>query len=100
MGAGRSQARKKKRLRAPMHLHTVWIQYHVGGRAASCPPRATGRGQMKRRDFLWLSSAALASVPFASRMPSALAQGKPDSLAFMTWGGLWGNGLAQYVCAP
>ncbi|HEY0524690.1 MAG TPA: extracellular solute-binding protein [Stellaceae bacterium] len=55
---------------------------------------------MKRREFLRLSSAALAGFPFAARLPSAFAQSKPDSLALMTWGGLWGNGMAQYVDTP
>lgn len=53
---------------------------------------------MKRRDLLAI--AGLAGLPSALRAPGALAQAKPDSLATMTWGGLWGDGMAKNVDAP
>ncbi len=54
---------------------------------------------MRRRDFLTLA-ASTAVLPALGPVGSAFAQSKPDSLALMTWGGLWGDGMAQYVDAP
>jgi putative spermidine/putrescine transport system substrate-binding protein len=54
---------------------------------------------MKRRDFLTLA-ASTTVLPVLGAPSIAFAQPKPDSLAMMTWGGLWGDGMAQYVDTP
>lgn len=53
---------------------------------------------MNRREFLTLSASA---ATIAALGPSQLsfAQSKPESLALMTWGGLWGDGMAENVDA-
>ncbi|MBU1312624.1 MAG: extracellular solute-binding protein [Alphaproteobacteria bacterium] len=54
---------------------------------------------MKRRDFLTLAASTVV-LPALGPAGSAFAQSKPESLALMTWGGLWGNGMAEHVDAP
>jgi len=55
---------------------------------------------VRRRDVLKAGAAALAT-PLADLRPArALAQGKPEKLVVMTWGGLWGDSLRQGVDAP
>lgn len=54
---------------------------------------------MKRRDFLTLA-ASTAVLPALGPAGSAFAQSTPGSLALMTWGGLWGDGMAEYVDTP
>ncbi|WP_430259881.1 ABC transporter substrate-binding protein [Neorhizobium sp. IRS_2294] len=51
---------------------------------------------MKRRDFLTLA-ASTAVLPVLGSGSSVFAQSKPEQLALMTWGGLWGDGMAKYV---
>jgi spermidine/putrescine-binding protein len=53
---------------------------------------------MRRRDFIQLSAAA-ASLPLVGGIPTSWAQSKPETMALMTWGGLWGNGMAENVDA-
>ncbi len=53
---------------------------------------------MRRRDVLKAGAAALAT-PLAQLEP-ALAQGRPEKLVVMTWGGLWGDSLRDGVDAP
>jgi spermidine/putrescine-binding protein len=47
-----------------------------------------------------LTASAAFATPVLSSANLAFAQAKPDSLAMMTWGGLWGDGMAKYVDAP
>jgi len=54
---------------------------------------------MRRREFLTLAGSA-AALPALGPLGFAHAQSKPESLAMMTWGGLWGDGMAEYVDAP
>jgi putative spermidine/putrescine transport system substrate-binding protein len=54
---------------------------------------------MKRRDFLTLA-ASTAILPTLGAASSVFAQSKPEQLALMTWGGLWGDGMAKYVDIP
>ncbi|HZS84105.1 MAG TPA: extracellular solute-binding protein [Stellaceae bacterium] len=54
---------------------------------------------MRRRDFLIAGGTALGAAPLAGIAP-ALAQGKPDKIVIMTWGGLWGDSLRQGVDTP
>jgi spermidine/putrescine-binding protein len=52
---------------------------------------------MYRRDFLKASAATAMGLSGLGRsIPSHAAQ----SMAMLTWGGLWGNGMAQYVDTP
>jgi putative spermidine/putrescine transport system substrate-binding protein len=52
---------------------------------------------MYRRDFLKASAATAIGLSGLGRsIPSHAAQ----SMAMLTWGGLWGNGMAQYVDTP
>jgi spermidine/putrescine-binding protein len=53
---------------------------------------------MQRRDFLKTAVATAAALAAGGRMSLAEAQSK--TLAMMTWGGLWGNGMAKFVDAP
>lgn len=53
---------------------------------------------MNRREFLALSASA-ASIAALGPSRTAFAQAKPESLALMTWGGLWGDGMAENVDA-
>lgn len=61
---------------------------------------------MNKRDFLKLMGSTTAAAAFAGSATSVLAQSapanlaKPSNLALMTWGGLWGDGMAQYVDTP
>ncbi|HEY9459329.1 MAG TPA: extracellular solute-binding protein [Paralcaligenes sp.] len=55
---------------------------------------------IKRREFLKMSSRAATGLALAGTSSLALAQSRPASMAMMTWGGLWGNGMAQYVDTP
>lgn len=45
-----------------------------------------------------MSAATAMGLSAAARMPLAAAES--GQLAMMTWGGLWGNGMAQYVDTP
>lgn len=54
---------------------------------------------MQRREFLKHSAVLAMGMAGAARLSLASAQSS-GSLAMMTWGGLWGNGMAQYVDAP
>lgn len=53
---------------------------------------------MKRRSFLKWSMATSAGVFGAGPYMAAHAEDK--SLAIMTWGGQWGNGMAKYIDEP
>jgi|GEM_PF-852970 spermidine/putrescine-binding protein len=55
---------------------------------------------MNRRDFVKLAGSTAIALPMAGSFRAAFAQSKPDSMAMMTWGGLWGDGMAKYVNAP
>jgi len=55
---------------------------------------------IKRREFLKMSSIAAGSLALGGKSSLAAAQSKADNLAIMTWGGLWGNGMAQYIDGP
>lgn len=55
---------------------------------------------MKRRDFLKLAASTAVALPAVGPVRTAFAQPKPESLAMMTWGGLWGDGMAKNVDAP
>ncbi len=55
---------------------------------------------MNRRDFMKLAGSTAIALPMAGPFGTAFAQSKPDSLAMMTWGGLWGDGMAKYVNTP
>lgn len=52
---------------------------------------------MERRKFLTLAGAASAGVLAPGLASRALAQGKPDKITVMTWGGLWGDALQKGV---
>lgn len=54
---------------------------------------------MNRRKFVKLTASAAALAPIAGPIRFASAQSKPQSLSIMTWGGLWGDGMAKYVDA-
>lgn len=47
-----------------------------------------------------LTASAAFATPVLSGTRFAFAQSKPESLAMMTWGGLWGDGMAKYVDGP
>jgi spermidine/putrescine-binding protein len=53
---------------------------------------------MERREFLKLSAAAAAGLTGTGF--TALAQAQNKTMAIMTWGGLWGNGMAEYIDKP
>lgn len=53
---------------------------------------------MQRRTFLTMAGSVAAYGAFG-RVP-AFAQAKPETLSMMTWGGLWGDGMAQNIDAP
>ncbi|TCR87995.1 extracellular solute-binding protein [Rhizobium sp. BK376] len=55
---------------------------------------------MDRRTFMKLTASAAFAAPVLGSASLAFAQTKPESLAMMTWGGLWGDGMAKYVDAP
>ena len=52
---------------------------------------------MYRRDFLKASALTAMGITGLGRTLSAEAA---QSMAMLTWGGLWGNGMAQYVDTP
>lgn len=54
---------------------------------------------MKRRTFLTLAASS-ATLPLIGSFNSALAQSSTSQLAMMTWGGLWGDGMAKHVDEP
>jgi spermidine/putrescine-binding protein len=55
---------------------------------------------MDRRDFVKLAASAALATPAMGTAKLAFAQSKPESLAMMTWGGLWGDGMAKNVDTP
>jgi putative spermidine/putrescine transport system substrate-binding protein len=52
---------------------------------------------MQRREFLRMSAATAMGMSALGRSVSSEAA---QSMAMLTWGGLWGNGMAQYVDTP
>src|ERR1700754_5260233 len=58
-----------------------------------------GMHAMQRREFLKKSAVTAMGMSAAGRFSLAQAQSS-GTLAMMTWGGLWGNGMAEYVDTP
>lgn len=54
---------------------------------------------MNRRGFLKGSAGAIAAATAGFRIPDLMAQAKPETMSLMTWGGLWGNAMAENVDA-
>jgi spermidine/putrescine-binding protein len=53
---------------------------------------------VERREFIKLS--AMAAMGLSGVAAPIFAGAKSKSLAMMTWGGEWGNGMAKYIDAP
>ncbi|WP_157813772.1 extracellular solute-binding protein [Sinorhizobium meliloti] len=55
---------------------------------------------MRRRGFMKLAASAAVALPAIGPARLAFGQDKPESLAMMTWGGLWGDGMTKNVDTP
>lgn len=52
---------------------------------------------MNKREFLKLAGSTAAAAAVPGSLGAAFAQANPASISMMTWGGLWGDGMAQNV---